>query len=86
MFPFIDLLILKALAESDILIAVHPFYVDGKTSILLSNVQNETFPDRNFDLKTLEEGFLEIDATKHEWSNYFKAGLKVEKLVLYTYF
>ncbi|KAL7629226.1 galactokinase [Parahypoxylon ruwenzoriense] len=39
----------------------------------LANVDNEQFPTREFDVSYSE---VDIDATKHEWTNYFKSGLR----------
>ncbi|KAK6064523.1 galactokinase [Seiridium cupressi] len=39
----------------------------------LANLDDQRFPTREFEL---EHGQVEIDATKHEWTNYFKAGLR----------
>lgn len=40
----------------------------------VANVASDRFPTREFDIPHGEE--VEIDATKHEWTNYFKAGLR----------
>ncbi|KAI2638061.1 galactokinase [Xylaria nigripes] len=47
--------------------------VDGTYKIKIANVDEQRFPTREFDLLYAE---VEIDATKHEWTNYFKAGLR----------
>lgn len=39
----------------------------------LANLDEGRFPTREFDVP---HGEVEIDATKHEWTNYFKAGLR----------
>lgn len=46
---------------------------EGTYKLRLANLDEERFPTREFDLA---HGELEIDATKHEWTNYFKAGLR----------
>lgn len=46
---------------------------DGTFKIKLSNVLDQRFPTREFDIPYSE---VEIDATKHEWTNYFKSGLR----------
>jgi len=49
----------------------------GSTStykLQLANVQDQKFPRREFDLPC--GGDVEIDATVHEWTNYFKSGLR----------
>jgi galactokinase len=40
----------------------------------LANVEEDRFPTREFDVSVT--GDVEIDATKHEWTNYFKSGLR----------
>ncbi|KAI8624625.1 galactokinase [Xylariaceae sp. FL1651] len=47
--------------------------VDGTYKIKIANVDEERFPAREFDISYSE---VEIDATKHEWTNYFKSGLR----------
>ncbi|KAH8675546.1 ribosomal protein S5 domain 2-type protein [Xylariales sp. PMI_506] len=46
---------------------------DGTYKLKLANVDEERFPTREFDVTY---GDVEIDATQHEWTNYFKAGLR----------
>ncbi|KAI0137094.1 ribosomal protein S5 domain 2-type protein [Xylariales sp. AK1849] len=46
---------------------------DGTYKLKLANLDEEKFPTREFDVA---HGEVEIDATKHEWTNYFKAGLR----------
>jgi galactokinase len=41
--------------------------------IKLSNVQSDRFPSHEFDIPF---SAVEIDATVHEWTNYFKSGLR----------
>ncbi|KAI0443683.1 galactokinase [Xylaria telfairii] len=47
--------------------------VDGTYKIKIANVDEQRFPTREFDIPHSE---VEIDATKHEWTNYFKSGLR----------
>ncbi|KAI0553544.1 galactokinase [Xylaria curta] len=47
--------------------------VDGTYKIKIANVDQQRFPTREFDIPYSE---VEIDATKHEWTNYFKSGLR----------
>ena len=42
--------------------------------IRISNKHSDKFPSREFDIPA--DGLLDIDPKSHEWSNYFKAGLK----------
>ncbi|KAH8889633.1 Galactokinase [Thozetella sp. PMI_491] len=46
---------------------------EGTFKIQISNLQDAKFPPREFDVP-LDE--VPIDATIHEWSNYFKCGLR----------
>lgn len=57
--------------SADVLLAVKPT-TDGK--ITIANIYPDQFPTREFTVP--EDGHIEIDATKTEWSNYFKAGLR----------
>ncbi|KAI1127931.1 galactokinase [Nemania abortiva] len=47
--------------------------VDGTYKIKIANVDEQRFAAREFDIPYSE---VEIDATKHEWTNYFKSGLR----------
>lgn len=46
---------------------------DGTFKIKIGNVDDQRFSAREFDIPHSE---VEIDATKHEWTNYFKSGLR----------
>lgn len=46
---------------------------EGSYKLKLANLDDQRFPTREFDIA---HGEVEIDATKHEWTNYFKAGLR----------
>ncbi|KAI1083119.1 galactokinase [Whalleya microplaca] len=46
---------------------------EGTYKIKVTNVDSERFPARDFDVSYDK---VEIDATKHEWTNYFKSGLR----------
>ncbi|ROT41170.1 Galactokinase [Sodiomyces alkalinus F11] len=43
-------------------------------TIQISNIHPEKYPTREFEVPV--DGPVEIDATQHEWSNYFKSGLR----------
>jgi galactokinase len=61
---------------ADVIIAVSTDLepsVDGTYKLKLANMDDETFPAREFDVA---HGKVEIDATQHEWTNYFKSGLR----------
>ncbi|KAI1751002.1 galactokinase [Xylaria castorea] len=47
--------------------------VDGTYKIKIANLDEQRFPTREFDIPHSE---VDIDATKHEWTNYFKSGLR----------
>ena len=60
---------------ADVLMAVAIHSKDQKPSkVRLTNVHPEKFPSREFDIPA--GGEVSIDATTHEWTNYFKAGLR----------
>lgn len=46
---------------------------DGTYRISIANVQDARFPAHDFDMPY---GAVDIDATVHEWTNYFKSGLR----------
>lgn len=46
---------------------------EGTYKIKIANVQGQKFPSHEFDIPF---DAIEIDATVHEWTNYFKSGLK----------
>lgn len=56
----------------DVLLAVRIRKDDHK--IRIANVKPEKFPTREFEIPQNED--IEIDSKVHEWSNYFKAGLR----------
>lgn len=45
----------------------------GTFSVQIANVQGSKFPSQEFDIPY---DTVEIDATVHEWTNYFKSGLR----------
>ncbi|KAK9370582.1 ribosomal protein S5 domain 2-type protein [Lipomyces kononenkoae] len=63
--------VLPMAITQDVLIAVHVGGSEGK--IVLNNA-DPRFPTRTFNIADLKD--TEIDATVHEWSNYFLAGVK----------
>jgi galactokinase len=64
-----------ALTDKDILIAVKR--QPNTQNIQLANVDQGKFPRREFVFQPAADQYVDIDPTKHEWSNYFKSGLKV---------
>lgn len=67
-----------ALTDKDILIAVKR---TSDAAVHLANVDHVKFPRRDFGFLNSSDQYVSIDATKHEWSNYFKSGLKVSLLL-----
>jgi galactokinase len=48
----------------------------GDNRIRIANVDSKKFPARDLEIPQGGAEAIEIDATVHEWSNYFKAGLR----------
>jgi galactokinase len=71
-----------ALSDRDILIACRssPTTTPKVASVTLENM-DPRFPSRSIQLRTRDQGYLDIDAAVHEWSNYFKSGLKVHAYI-----
>lgn len=63
--------------ERDMIIAVAT--TDEDTKVRIANV-NTKYDAREFDYEGKEQ-VVTIDATKHEWSNYFKCGYKVKRTI-----
>ena len=67
--------VLPMAVTADVLIAVKATTsAAGKATVQISNLNQEKFPSQAFDISLRED--VEIDASKHEWTNYFKAGLR----------
>jgi galactokinase len=67
--------VLPMAVMADALIAVKVKLSSGSApTIRLANLNQERFPSQEFEIP--EKGEIEIDASKHEWTNYFKAGLR----------
>lgn len=61
--------------EQDVLIAVAASPCSSDTPrIRLANLDGDRFPTQEFNVKA--DGTVDIDSTKLDWGNYFKAGLK----------
>jgi len=56
----------------DVLLAVK--IRKGDRKVRIANVHSNKFPQREFELP--ESGEIEIDTQNHDWSNYFKCGLR----------
>ncbi|KAG9247589.1 ribosomal protein S5 domain 2-type protein [Calycina marina] len=67
--------VLPMAITADFLLAVATFDDESDTSfkIKVSNVQSDKFPSHEFDMPF---DSVEIDAKVHEWTNYFKSGLR----------
>jgi galactokinase len=67
--------VLPMAVTADALIAVKgtPSSAD-KATVKISNLNQDKFPSQAFDIPSRAD--IEIDASKHEWTNYFKAGLR----------
>lgn len=69
--------VLPTAITADALLAVSTENVtpakEGTYKIQIANVQGDRFPSHEFDIPY---DAVEIDATVHEWTNYFKSGLR----------
>lgn len=67
--------VLPMAITADVLLAVSTFSDPSPNSfkIKVSNVQSSKFPSHEFDIPY---DSVEIDAKVHEWTNYFKSGLR----------
>jgi len=69
--------VLPMAITADCLLAVSaddaPAAGEGACKIRIANVHEDRFPAREFDVPP---GGVEIDAAVHEWTNYFKSGLR----------
>ncbi|KAH6990293.1 ribosomal protein S5 domain 2-type protein [Ilyonectria destructans] len=62
-------------ADALLAVAAKPAAPDAKTfRIRIANVEDDKFAAKEFELPI--DGEVEIDATKFEWTNYFKSGLR----------
>ncbi|GAB0135088.1 hypothetical protein EsDP_00003439 [Epichloe bromicola] len=62
-------------ADAIMAVAATPTAEGASTfKVKISNVESSKFPASEFDVPL--DGSLEIDATKFEWTNYFKSGLR----------
>jgi galactokinase len=68
--------VLPTAISVDVLVAIKVLTPEGRAaSVKIANVNPDKFPARQFGIPC--EGDVEIDTSKHEWINYFKAGLLV---------
>ncbi|KAH0552856.1 hypothetical protein GP486_006942 [Trichoglossum hirsutum] len=63
-------------ADILIAVAVHPPAAQSATTgmVRIRNINSSKFPDREFSVPST--GDVDIDASVHEWSNYFKSGMR----------
>lgn len=59
---------------ADFLMAVGVRPADEKPRVQIANVLSDKFPSREFEIPA--QGEIPIDASEHEWTNYFKSGLR----------
>ncbi|KAJ4378119.1 galactokinase [Neocucurbitaria cava] len=70
-YSLYEVLPMAITADFVLAVAVRPS--NEKPRIRIANLNSEKFPSREFEIP---EGEIPIDATEHEWTNYFKSGLK----------
>jgi galactokinase len=66
--------VLPMAVATDVLIAVATHEASGPVKVSIANVNAKRFPPREFEFPA--NGDIHIDASTHEWTNYFKAGLQ----------
>ena len=66
--------VLPMAVTADFLMAVAVRPSDEKPRVRIANVLPDKFPTREFEIPA--EGEIPIDASEHEWTNYFKSGLR----------
>ena len=66
--------VLPMAVATDVLIAVSTTDASDKVKISMANVEGKKFKSREFEFSA--DGYFDIDASTHEWTNYFKAGLR----------
>ncbi|KAF1842190.1 galactokinase [Cucurbitaria berberidis CBS 394.84] len=66
--------VLPMAITADFIMAVAVRPSEEKPRIRIANLNSEKFPAREFEIPA--EGDIPINATEHEWTNYFKSGLK----------
>ncbi|OAL49724.1 galactokinase [Pyrenochaeta sp. DS3sAY3a] len=65
--------VLPMAITADFIMAVAVRPAEEKPRIRIANLNSQKFPTREFEIP---DGEIPIDATEHEWTNYFKSGLK----------
>tara|TARA_R110002003_G_scaffold121_37_gene10943 strand:- start:2211 stop:2876 length:666 start_codon:yes stop_codon:yes gene_type:complete len=70
-YSLYEVLPMAITADFVMAVAVRP--ADEKPRIRIANLNSQKFSNREFEIP---EGEIPIDASEHEWTNYFKSGLK----------
>lgn len=65
--------VLPMAITADFIMAVAVRPTEDKPRVRIANLDSDQFPARDFDIP---DGEIPIDASEHEWTNYFKSGLK----------
>jgi len=65
--------VLPMAINADFIMAVAVRPTEDKPRVRIANLDSDQFPARDFDIP---DGEIPIDASEHEWTNYFKSGLK----------
>jgi galactokinase len=65
--------VLPMAITADFIMAVAVQPSNEKARVRIANLNSEKFPTREFEIP---DGEIPIDASEHEWTNYFKSGLK----------
>ncbi|KAL9620186.1 MAG: hypothetical protein Q9160_005301 [Pyrenula sp. 1 TL-2023] len=73
-YSLYNVLPMAVLVDTLVAVKVGETTSDSPTKIKIANTKPDQFPTREFDIPAVGE--VEIDASKHEWTNYFKAGLR----------
>ncbi|KAI9831581.1 MAG: hypothetical protein M1819_004813 [Sarea resinae] len=73
-YSLYEVLPMAVTADLLLAVAVHPTQASAQPRIRIANTQSSKFPARDFTFTA--DGEVDIDATQHEWSNYFKSGLR----------
>ena len=66
--------VLPMAISADVLVAIKIVANSDTPKVRLTNMNSEKFPSQEWKLG--RNGEIEIDASTHEWTNYFKAGMR----------
>lgn len=73
-YSLYEVLPMAITADALLAVSTSPSSSSSTFEIKIANIQSNKFPTRTFSVGL--DGDVDIDAKVHEWSNYFKAGLK----------